>query len=46
VLEGRGVQMVENNLLNLLLHLLGLPQNHITLAFDGRLLELGVLENV
>jgi hypothetical protein len=46
MLEGRSVQVVENNLLNLLLHLLGLPQNHITLAFDSRLLELGVLENI
>jgi hypothetical protein len=46
VLEGGGVKMVENNLLELLLDLLGLPQNHITLALNGGLLELGVLENI
>lgn len=38
--------MVEDNLLELLLNLLGLPENDVALALDGRLLELGVLENV
>jgi hypothetical protein len=35
VLEGGGVKMVENNLLELLLNLLGLPQNNIPLALNG-----------
>lgn len=46
VLEGSGVKMVENNLLELLLDLLRLPQDNIPLALNGRLLELGVLEDV
>lgn len=46
VLEGGGMQVVENDLLDLLLDLLGLAQDHVTLALDGRLLELGVLEDI
>jgi len=46
VLEGSGVQVVEDNLLDLLLNLLGLAEDDVALALDGRLLELGVLENV
>ena len=45
-LEGDSVQVVEDNLLHLLVHLLLLPENHVALAFNRRLLELGVLENV
>lgn len=46
VLEGSGVQVVEDNLLNLLLDLLGLSENDVALALDGGLLELGVLQNI
>jgi len=46
LLEGGGVKVVENNLLELLLNLLGLAEDHIALTLDGGLLELGVLENV
>lgn len=45
-LEGGGVEVVENNLLNLLLNLLGLAEDHVALSLDGRLLELGVLEDI
>lgn len=41
-----GVQVVEDNLLELLINLLLLAQDHITLTLDGSGLELGVLENV
>lgn len=40
------VEVVEDDLLKLLLNLLGLTENDVALALDGRLLELGVLENV
>ena len=43
LLESSGVQVVENDLLDLLLDLLGLPQDNIALALDSGLLELGVL---
>lgn len=46
VLVCGGMKVVEDNLLKLLLNLLGLPENDVALALDGRLLELGVLENV
>lgn len=46
VLEGGGVEVVKDNLLDLLLNLLGLPQDNVALALDGSLLELGVLEDV
>lgn len=38
--------MVEDNLLELLVNLLLLAQDHITLTLDGGRLELGVLEDV
>ena len=41
-----GVQVVENDLLNLLVNLLALADDDIALALNGRLLELGVLQNV
>jgi hypothetical protein len=46
VLEGGGVQVVEDDLLELLLDLLGLPQDHVALALDGGLLELRVLQDI
>lgn len=46
VLESGGVQVVEDNLLNLLLNLLGLAEDNVALALDGRLLELGVLQDI
>jgi len=46
VLEGSGVEVVEDNLLELLLNLLRLAQDDVAFALDGGLLELGVLENV
>lgn len=46
VLVGGRVQVVEDNLLKLLLNLLGLAQDHIALPFNGGLLELRVLENI
>lgn len=46
MLESGSVQVVEDDLLDLLLDLLGLTEDDIALAFDGRLLELGVLENI
>jgi hypothetical protein len=45
-LESGCVQVVENNLLELLVHLFLLAENDITLALDGLGLELGVLEDV
>lgn len=45
-LEGSGVQVVKDNLLDLLLDLLGLAEDDVALALDGGLLELGVLENI
>lgn len=46
VLESGGVEVVENDLLDLLLNLLRLPQDNVALTLDGRLLELGVLQDV
>lgn len=46
VLEGGGVQVVEDNLLHLLVHLLLLAQNDVSLTLDSGWLELGVLEDV
>lgn len=46
VLVGGSVEVVENNLLELLLNLLGLAEDDVALALDGGLLELGVLENI
>lgn len=46
MLEGGGVQVVEDDLLHLLLDLLGLAEDDIALALDGRLLELGVLQDI
>lgn len=46
VLEGSGVQVVEDDLLDLLLDLLGLTQDNVTLPLDGGWLELRVLENI
>lgn len=46
VLESSGVQVVKDNLLNLLLNLLGLSENDVALALDGRRLELGVLQDI
>lgn len=45
-LESGGVKVVENNFLDLLLDLLGLTEDHVALTLDGRLLELGVLEDI
>ena len=45
-LEGGGVQVVEDNLLELLVDLLLLAENDVALALDGRGLELGVLEDI
>jgi hypothetical protein len=46
VLESGSVEVIKNNLLNLLLNLLGLSENNVALTLDGGLLELGVLENI
>jgi hypothetical protein len=46
VLESSSVKVVENNLLDLLLDLLGLAEDDVALTLDGGRLELGVLENV
>ena len=46
VLEGGGVQVVKDNLVELLLDLLGLAQDHVTFPLNGRRLELGVLEDI
>ena len=45
-LEGGGVQVVEDTLLELLVDLLLLAENDVALALDGRGLELGVLEDI
>lgn len=45
-LEGSGVQVVEDNLLELLVNLLRLAKDHVALTLDGALVELRVLENV
>jgi hypothetical protein len=46
VLESSSVEVIENNLLDLLLNLLGLAEDNVALTLDGGLLELGVLENI
>lgn len=46
VLESSSVEVIENNLLDLLLNLLGLSEDNVALTLDGGLLELGVLENI
>jgi hypothetical protein len=38
--------VVKDDLLDLLLHLVGLAKDHVALALDRRLLELGVLQDV
>ena len=45
-LEGGGMKVVKDNLLELLVNLLLLAQDHITLALDGGGLQLGVLKNI
>ena len=45
-LVGSGVQVVKDNLLELLLHLLGLAQDDVALPLNGGLFELRVLEDV
>lgn len=45
-LESGGVEVVENNLLELLVNLLLLTQDHIPLTLNGTGLQLRVLENV
>jgi len=45
-LESGGVEVVEDNFLELLVNLLGLSEDNVTLALNGGLLELGVLEDV
>jgi hypothetical protein len=37
MLEGSGVKVVEDNLLNLLFNFLGFSENNVTLPFDRRL---------
>lgn len=44
--EGSGVKVVEDDFLELLVNLLLLSEDNITLALNGRRLELGVLKNV
>jgi hypothetical protein len=44
--EGGGVQVVEDNLLELFVNLLLLAKNDVALALDGLGLELGVLEDI
>lgn len=46
MLEGGGMQMVKDNLLDLLFNLLRLAQNNVTFPFDSGRLELGVLEDI
>lgn len=46
MLEGGGVEVVEDDLLNLLLDLLGLAQDDVAFPLDGRCLELGVLQDI
>ena len=45
-LVGGSVQVVEDNLLELLVNLLLLAQDHITLTLDGASLKLGVLKDI
>jgi hypothetical protein len=45
-LESNGVQVVKDDFLILLVHLLLLPQNHIPLPLNRRRLQLRVLQNV
>lgn len=45
-LECGGVKVVEDNLLELLVNLLGLSEDNIALTLDGGLLELGVLKDI
>lgn len=40
------MEVVENNLVQLLLDLLGFAQDHIAFPLNGGLLELGVLEDI
>ena len=46
MLVGSGVKMVEDNLIYLLLYLLGFSENNVALPFDSRGFELRVLENI
>ena len=46
VLEGSGVEVVEDNLLELLVDLLLLTEDDVALALDGSGLQLGVLKDV
>lgn len=46
VLESSGVKVIKNDLLDLLLNLLGLAEDDVALTLDSRRLKLGVLENV
>ena len=46
VLESGGVQVVKDDFLKLLVHLFLFSENDVALAFDGRGLKFGVLENV
>jgi hypothetical protein len=40
------MQVVEDDLLDLLVDLLGLAENHVALALDGRLFQLGILQDI
>mmetsp|Transcript_26376 Transcript_26376/g.42278 ORF Transcript_26376/g.42278 Transcript_26376/m.42278 type:complete len:219 (-) Transcript_26376:254-910(-) len=46
VLERSGVQVVEQHLFDLLLHLLHLAQDHAAFALDVCLLQIGILQNI
>lgn len=46
VLEGGGVKVVKDDLLNLLLNLLRLAQDDVAFSLDSGCLELGVLEDI
>lgn len=46
VLERGGVQVVKDDFLELLIDLFLFAQDHVALALDGGLLELGILQNV
>jgi hypothetical protein len=46
VLEGGGVEVIEDDLFKLLFDLLRLSQDNVALALDGRLLKLRVLEDI
>ena len=46
VLEGRGMEVIEHDLLKLLVNLLLFTEDHISLAFNGSGFQLGVLENI